>query len=179
MRTLQGKSISHKTLETHETFHWSTSSDARWNFERVQFFGNMFSGERDSVEVLTFKFSAVTGERELKTKGRKKDSLQHVEREGYGGPLGCERTPQICLETWTPTQTCPGPPHNGERMATHVQIANCQPRRYDGLWSSGGHENETDGGIIKETSHIPFGGIWSIPMLVTKSKVVKPPDDVL
>ena len=102
MRTLQGKSISHKTLETHETFHWSTSSDARWNFERVQFFGNMFSGERDSVEVLTFKFSAVTGERELKTKGRKKDSLQHVEREGYGGPLGCERSPEICLETWTP-----------------------------------------------------------------------------
>ena len=117
--------------------------------------------------------------RELKTRGRKKDALQHVEREGYGGPLGCERTPQICLETWTPTQTCPGPPHNGERMATHVQIANCQPRRYDGLWSSGGHENETDGGIIRETSHIPFGGIWSIPMLVTKSKVVKPPDDVL
>ena len=131
--------------------------------------------------VLIVQSSAVTGEnRELKTRRRKKDSLQHVEREGYGGPLGYERSPEICLETSRPTQTCPGPARNEERMATHVQIANCQPRRYDGLWSSGGHEKETDGGrIIKDTSHIPFGGIWSIPMLVTKSKVVKPPDDVL
>ena len=80
------------------------------------------------VDMLIVLSNVVTRESKLdKFTTTSRKALQCVERERYGGPLGREagvRTPEICLETHPNLSRRP---HNGERIATHVQIANCWP----------------------------------------------------